>query len=195
VVESGQLKPKSRHLTLYLLSETVKHPVDAVANPGRLKKHPLKSNAGIRGDLFVGQSRGKTPKWYEFVDQYVRPPLDPKLNQSVSGVLILEVGGRAFAATFGQAGRYYLKPDSWEPDFGLKVTLNAVNADQLRSVDLRTIEELTLSTRRQVSRASPLETFGLDVSRDLLRAVTGEPKDPVLRHESREQIPSSCRHG
>ncbi len=175
-----QDKPKSRHLTIYLLSENLKKPLDALAKPGNLKKHPLKSSAGVKGDLFITKSQGKAPKWYEFVDDYVKTPLDETLNKSASGVLLLQVGGRGFAVTFGPAGRYCLKPDSWEPDFGLRATLNAVDADQLRSVDIRTIEELTLSTRRQVSRASSLDTFGLDVSRDLLRAVTGEPKDSAL---------------
>ena len=173
-------KPKSRHLIIYLLSENLKKPLDAVSNPISLRRHPLKSSAGIKGELFITQSTSRPPRWYKFVDQFVSPPLDSSLNRSVSGVLILNVGGRGFAVPFGPGGRYCLKPDSWEPDFGLRTTLNAVDPDQLRSVDIRTIEELTLNTRRQVSRASSLDTFGLDVSRDFLRAVTGEPKDSTL---------------
>ena len=39
-----------------------------------------------------------------------------------------------------------------------------------------------LHTRRDVSRDSSPAAFGLDVSRDLLRAVTGTPEDTQLAH-------------
>lgn len=55
--------------------------------------------------------------------------------------------------------------------------LNTVNPESVRSVDAKTIEELTLVTRRQASRASTFGTFGLDTNRDLLRGVTGKPRD------------------
>jgi uncharacterized protein (TIGR04141 family) len=47
-------------------------------------------------------------------------------------------------------------------------------------VDVHTVEELTLHTGRQTSRSSGLEAFGVDVVRDLLRAVRGEPRDQDL---------------
>src|SRR5262249_44996663 len=60
------------------------------------------------------------------------------------------------------------------------VTLNTVNPKSIRSVDLKTFQDLTLHTRRQSSRGSPFETFGLDISQDILRGVTGEPSDSQL---------------
>ena len=48
------------------------------------------------------------------------------------------------------------------------------------SVDLKTLQDLTIHTRRQSSRVSPLETFGLDITQDILRGVTGEPRDLTL---------------
>jgi uncharacterized protein (TIGR04141 family) len=67
-------------------------------------------------------------------------------------------------------------------DFGLKVVLNTVATDQLKSVDAKTIDETTLHTRRDVSRDSSFSAFGLDITRDLLRAVTGTPQDDTLAH-------------
>lgn len=75
-------------------------------------------------------------------------------------------------------GRNLLKPDCFELGFGLRAALNRVDPKRIRSLDLKNYEDLVVSTRRQTSRNSDLGTYGLDVARDLLRAVTGEPSDP-----------------
>src|SRR5207244_3420860 len=104
----------------------------------------------------------------------------PDLYAASSGaVLFVESSRRLFAVTFGQ-GRHLLEPETLESDFGLKVVLNTVAPDQLKSVDAKTIDETTMHTRRDVSRDSSFAAFGLDVSRDLLRAVTGTPQDDTL---------------
>lgn len=95
---------------------------------------------------------------------------------SASGVLIFEAAERFFAVTWGQ-GCHLLETDGFEQDFGLKVVLNTVAPDQLKSVDAKTIDETTVRTRRDVSRDSPFTAFELDPSRDLLRAVTGTPSN------------------
>ncbi len=95
--------------------------------------------------------------------------------------MLLEAKGRLFSVTFGQ-GRHLLDAEALEQDFGLRVVLNTVATNQLKSVDARTIEETTVHTRRDVSRDSVFSAFGLDISRDLLRAVTGTPRDESLAH-------------
>jgi uncharacterized protein (TIGR04141 family) len=47
----------------------------------------------------------------------------------------------------------------------------------MRSIDAKTIDERTLNIRRQSSRSSAVESFGLDVARDLVLAATGVPRD------------------
>jgi len=99
-----------------------------------------------------------------------------------AAVLFVEASGRYFAFVFGY-GKALLDPSAYERDFGLKVTLNAVKPELLRSVDAKTFESpLTLLTRRQTSRGSSLDAFGLDVSHDLLQAVAGEPRDASFAH-------------
>jgi uncharacterized protein (TIGR04141 family) len=98
---------------------------------------------------------------------------------SSGAVLLIEASERLFAVTFGQ-GRHLLNAEAFEYDFGLKVVLNTVAPDQLKSVDSKTIDETTMHTRRDVSRDSTFSAFGLDVTRDLLRAVTGTPRDKTL---------------
>jgi uncharacterized protein (TIGR04141 family) len=132
-----------------------------------------------RESLFVAATEPHPPWWEGFLDPHVAGQLDALFTASSSAVLLLETSGRLLAVTFGQ-GRHLLDADAVVQDFGLKVVLNSARADQLKSVDAKTIDETTLHTRRDVSRDSSFSAFGLDPTRDLLRAVTGTPPDESL---------------
>ncbi len=67
-----------------------------------------------------------------------------------------------------------LKPHCWVRDFGLRATLNKVDPTKLRSIDSKIYDEIVVSTRRQTSQSSKVDSFELDVGRALLRGVTGE---------------------
>ena len=86
---------------------------------------------------------------------------------------------RVLAVTFGY-GRWLVRDETIVQDFGLKVVLNSVNPAQIKSVDARTFDELTVHTRRGVSHNSPLTAFELDVTRNLLRGITGSSETPQL---------------
>lgn len=154
-------------------------PEAALKNPYFLDRYDLRDTLPFPGALYIRPPREKSAWWVEFLQRGVADPIGSLENVSNAAVLLIQVDSRTIAFTFGY-GRNLLRPESFERDFGLKVALNTVDADRLRSVDVRTFEELTVHTRRQTSRGSPLDTFGLDISRDLLRAVTGEPRDTTF---------------
>lgn len=129
--------------------------------------------------LFVKSTPPHAPPWARYLSDHVADDLDALRAASSSAVLLVEADERLFAVTLGH-GRYLLDPEAFEHDFGLKVVLNTVAPDRLKSVDAKTIDETTLHTRRDVSRDSSFSAFGLDLSRDLVRAVTGTPHDDAL---------------
>jgi uncharacterized protein (TIGR04141 family) len=92
---------------------------------------------------------------------------------------LVDVDGKTFAITFG-TGRHILKPESIEERFGLLVVLNSIKADAIKSIDKKTIDAISKQTREQASREVDAQSFGLDIERDLLRAVTGTPTDVAL---------------
>jgi uncharacterized protein (TIGR04141 family) len=94
-------------------------------------------------------------------------------------MLLVETAKRLLAVTFGY-GRWLVREETIVQDFGLKVVLNSVNQAQIKSVDARTFDELTVHTRRGVSHNSPLTAFELDVTRNLLRGITGSSGTPQL---------------
>jgi uncharacterized protein (TIGR04141 family) len=136
---------------------------------------------GVAGIVALRPQTSKTPWWAAYLRPHLEAgeALEALANRSTSAVLFVEVGGGRFAFAFG-FGRHLLDPDAYEHDFGLKVVLNTVAPDRLMSVDARTFDELTMHTRRDVSQGSGFGVFGLDVTRDLVRSVTGPPRDEEL---------------
>ena len=78
-----------------------------------------------------------------------------------------------------------LEPGVIDRRFGLRAALNAMYEDgegvldpiRVRHVDAKTVGRTTMRTSRQASGDVEFEQFGVDVERDLLKAVTGEPID------------------
>jgi uncharacterized protein (TIGR04141 family) len=170
-------QPRQNKLTWSLLKKGVTRN-DALRDVTALSAHIVPAYSTQAPSLFVTARLPHPPWWVEFLNKHVRDDLTGLVSAS-SAVLFVETSDRLFAVTFGQ-GRHLLHPEACESDFGLKVVLNTVAPDQLKSVDAKTIDETTMHTRRDVSRDSPFSAFGLDVSRDLLRAVTGTPQDEAL---------------
>ena len=96
------------------------------------------------------------------------------VNIGTSCLLFIPVVGRWFAISFGQ-GFSKLDPNSFELDFGLKVVLNVVDHEKLKSADIKTPDENTLARRTQTSRDSNQTAFSFDFERDLVRGIAGKP--------------------
>lgn len=173
---SGQ---KTQHLTYLLLKDEVVD-FDAALDPDAdVQNTPVRSEAGFQGRLSVERRSPRPPGWAGFVQTGVTEDLTSLANASTAAVLLLLAGGRMFALTFGY-GRHLLRPDVMVRDFGLKVVLNTVDPDRLRSVELRVIEDVVINRRTDVSKLSSPGSFGLDPGRDILRGVAGQPTDPRL---------------
>jgi uncharacterized protein (TIGR04141 family) len=169
---------RQEKLTWSLL-KTDKTREDVMAEDVDVSEHVVPGLTTKIPSLFVKATPPHPPSWLSYLAPHVQGGLTNLYAASSGAVLIVEAAGRAFAVTFGQ-GRHLLNTSAFESDFGLKVVLNTVMPDQLKSVDAKTVEENTLHTRREVSRNSSFSAFGLDVSRDLVRAVTGKPYDDSL---------------
>lgn len=158
--------------TIYLLKTGLASIHDAIDPEKPTTEHLLTGLDGTTGSLFLGQQKNHTPDWVDMVRPFLDTSLPGVVSASRSAVLIANHGGRSFAFVFGH-GKSLLKAASWERGFGLKVTLNRVDPDALRSIDSKTYEDLVVSTRKQTSKTSSLGSFELDVGRALVRGVAG----------------------
>lgn len=128
-------------------------------------------------NLFIKRSNVSVPRWAARLDRHADGDLTGLITASASAVLLLAVPypddrPRVMALTFGN-GRHLIEPEAIVHDFGLKIVLNTVAYDKIKSVDARTIDELTRHSRLDVSRDASFGAFGLDVTTDLVRSVTG----------------------
>jgi uncharacterized protein (TIGR04141 family) len=180
LVAARRRRRRLQKLTLSLLKEDYSRD-DVFRDVDELDAVSVPALDAEEDSLFLRSRSPHRPGWVAYLEGHVAGPLEGLFAASASAVLLFEAEDRLFAATFGQ-GRHLLDPEAFEKDFGLKVVLNTVAPDQLKSVDAKTIDDTTVHTRRDLSKDSAFSAFGLDPSRDLLRAVTGRPRDETLAH-------------
>ncbi len=168
---------KTQRLIIFLL-QPIAQVTDAIVKGKSATAVTLSEATGVTGTFFFLSKPPSRPAWVVYVKEIV-PTLPDLTSSSTSGVLIVHAQDRHFALTFGY-GRSLLDMSKIERQFGLKVALNRIDPLQLRSMDTKTFEDLVVTRTLQASKSTDLPTFGIDVSKDILRAVTGEPRDTSL---------------
>lgn len=140
--------------------------------------YELKSSLEVDGILYVKVPKTSQPTWAKFAKSLTNSSIDELQNNSSSAVLIIRAPKATMAVTFGY-GRHLLDMECFVTDFGIKTALNTLNHDTLRSVDVITLDEQGVQKKSQASRSSNVGVFGIDISKDLLRGVTGSSKAGV----------------
>lgn len=187
-----EVTERSRVLSIFLAN-------DGTADEDLLDdgQHPIATPiivGGVDGTLYTSSNPVSLPKWASFFAGAIDVQALDLQTASASAVLALRVKDRLFAVTFGY-GRHLLNPLVVESSFGLRVTLNAVAADKIRSIDKKAFEGISTHTREQASKDTSIGDFGLDVERDVLRAVVGTPTDPTLgtRLAGMDALTATCK--
>jgi uncharacterized protein (TIGR04141 family) len=128
------------------------------------------STIPLNASLFVGDNPPRPPWWRQYFD------IKQTLNQSLkSALLFVPVKDRYFVLSFGHAYSK-LNDNSYEYDFGLRVTLNSIEPDKLNSIDI--VEPDNGRRRRtQIPNASNITLFDIDKDSSILRNITGHVKD------------------
>lgn len=168
---------KSRAFSIFLLKEGY----DA-ANALR-KDHPLEDDVKSKNlpkgaALYVLDSEPRAPWWRQFFG------IDKNLTQVTKGALVfLPVGDRCFALSFGHVS-HNLIDYCYEYDFGLRVTLNSLDPQKLKSTD--TLDPGAAKRQRtQLPIESELTVFDFDRDSTILRSLTGKVRDEhkdLFRH-------------
>lgn len=130
------------------------------------------------GVIYVKNSAEKRPPWAQLLDSLVGAEVAQLSNKSSSAVVFIRTENQVLAFTFGY-GRFLLNLGMFQHDFGLKTALNTLDHQSLRSVDLHTLEDQPIQKKSQSARGSEATVFGIDIFRDVLRAVTGSPRQGI----------------
>ncbi|KMY01930.1 sporadically distributed protein, TIGR04141 family [Pseudomonas syringae KCTC 12500] len=114
-----------------------------------------------------------TPPWTELFTS--RPEVsveDFGNSSSVGAALVVIAFQNKFILTFG-TGFHLLKDEAIERDFGLRVTLNSVDPEKLRSLDKSSYDHNPLNSRTQSTREVDIFDLHIDSDIEMLYAVTG----------------------
>jgi len=167
-------KTRKVDLTIYLAKDNYDS-ADQVLKPNELcSKFTVNAVDEELGTLFIRRSKSNAPRWAILFSDIV-PTEQIGRNQSTGALLVVKEQGHLFLLTFGQ-GRHLFKIGCIETNFGLRAALNILEPESIRSLDKSSLEAQPKQAREQSGEAVGLQFFGIDIERDLLRAITGAPK-------------------
>lgn len=157
---------KTRNLTVYLLKEGFDHS-NTLIDDHDLELIENASNIPNESVLYVLDKQANPAWWKNFFG------IPKPLLQALKGALLFyPYGDRTFAFSFGHVSQK-MKSNAYEYDFGITVTLNAVDPDKLKSTD--TVEPgETRRQRTQLPLDSSLSAFKFDGRTTMLKGVTGK---------------------
>ena len=169
-------KETKLRINLYLLKEDVKESLQA------LKKLPtgeelININNGIV-ELYYKNSPEKAPNWASKIKPFCKEGKFSVSSSTCGAILLIKPKkiDRYFALCFGY-GSSLLEPASIEEGFGLKVALNVLNHEKIKSIDLKNLDTVIKNIRMDNSKETDFGSFGANIERDVLNAVVGVRKN------------------
>jgi uncharacterized protein (TIGR04141 family) len=166
------------NLTIFLIKDYIENLKDCPKSSDLLCSSKLKPQFGLDGEIYYCDSNKKPPRWKPYLEELSNETINIAENASNKAIVLLHVQDRIMAIVFGY-GRSFLKEECIERNFGLKVALNTINPNKMRSINAATIEDMVVTTQRQASYSTTQDEFGLNVTNDIMKGLTGEPYDPV----------------
>ncbi|POD76977.1 sporadically distributed protein, TIGR04141 family [Pseudomonas syringae group genomosp. 3] len=114
-----------------------------------------------------------SPPWTKLFTSRPEVSVDDFGNSSsVGAALVITAFQQKFILTFG-TGFHLLNDDTIERDFGLRVTLNSVDPEKLRSLDKSSYDHNPLNSRTQSTKEVDIFDLHIDSNIEMLYAVTG----------------------
>lgn len=144
----------------------------------QINSYDLDDKYELEGKFYTKITNEKKPNWYEFTNNITGKSIDELINRSSSAVLFIKSQDVIIAFTFGH-GHFLINTKYFVQDFGIITALNTLKRDSLRSIDLHTLDDQAIQKRSQASRESAVSAFGVDISKDILHAVTGAAKNDI----------------
>lgn len=163
---------KTRPFSIFLLKQGY-DASNSLKNNNALSKAITAKKLPKDSALFVLDTRPRDPWWKGYFD------IDQPLLQASKGALVfIPVQDRCFALSFGHVF-HNLLDNCYEYDFGLRVTLNSLDPNKLKSADI--IEPgASRRKRTQVPAATDLTFLDFDSNAEVIRSLTGAVKEEFI---------------
>lgn len=160
---------KSRPFSIYLLKPNF-DATNALADGHDLQQAVGATSLPAGSTLFILDAQARRPWWKAYFG------VQEDLWQQFKGALLfLPSGDRCFALSFGQV-HHHLKDEAYEYDFGLRVTLNSLDPNELKSADM--VEPGPARRKRtQVPVSTELTYLDFDGNSEIIKSLTGKVKE------------------
>ncbi|KEO71662.1 DUF6119 family protein [Anditalea andensis] len=150
-----------------------------LSDSAEVKSYNLDEKLNFEAKIWVKTPELKRPIWAKFLDELTEEFIDELKSMSSSAAIFVKVPEKGIIIFLFGYGRHLINQAYIQRDFGIKTALNCLDHKTLRSIDSLTLDDQAVQKRTQASRDSNINTFGIDVSKDILRSVTGLPKKGV----------------
>jgi uncharacterized protein (TIGR04141 family) len=147
----------------------------------------ISTTGEVRCRLLIFRDAPEQPEWVSYVEALASQRLGIPARESVGAILLLQPHARRrviYAATWG-SGRFFLRSERLQPDWGLRCALNLISglkADdpswdpaRVRALRSKRVSQNTLIAEIQSSRKTTIDSFPFSADVDQLRRVTGTP--------------------
>ena len=187
-------KTKSFSATFRLLKEH-KGIADAFSLENKLERIRVTTANNILADVqvYAGQVYESDPSWLGLISEITAKPLKLK-NKGTAVVIFIPINERWFVVSFGMA-QICLNRNAFECDFGLKVCLNKIPRDKIRTLDTASPDSTTIQKRIQASAECDFSLFSMDIEKDILRLLSGKPADKKFASSmtGRDTLQMTCK--
>jgi uncharacterized protein (TIGR04141 family) len=154
--------------TIYLIKDDVTNP------DGIFKRNAMGLTVNIQGNYFLysKSSNPTPPRWSNFIRSNFNDVNEHFFNSSSYAIIVIRTVNRFFAIPLGM-GMHEIDQSKIEYNFGIKVAINTVEPTELKQIDLTTPEINSQKTKKQASKKSTPEDFGVNKSKDILKGLVG----------------------
>lgn len=135
-----------------------------------------------KAELYVDNFQNSNVDWASYLGIQA-------FTQGARAVLFVPVKARWFALCFS-GGHHMLDLEQCEDDFGLRVALNCLDPDEIKSSDVFMPSDHSKQKRTQTTRETNLEGHDFDGYTNILKNITGKAK-PQYQHISKNVTASS----
>lgn len=171
---SEKKRKRKEKLSIYLVRDPNKIESEIINTENAMQPIDIELPDIESARLYIKKHPPKNiPPWTRlFTDNTSVDKLAFGTSSSVGAVFIVKLLGNIFILSFG-TGFHLLKDDAIERDFGLKVTLNSVDPDKLRSLDKASYDHNPLNSRTQSTIDVDIFNLHIDSETEMLYAITG----------------------
>lgn len=162
---------RSRSFSIYLLKH--EFTPDNILKEGHGLRSVEADNLPDNAQMYVAQSPTRPPWWKDYWG------VQRNLSQGLTGAIVfLNFENRWVALTFGHTF-HFLKDEGYEYDFGLRTTLNSLDPEKIKSMDILQ-PETAKRQRIQTPTASNLNYFDIRHDESIIKKLTGAVKQEYL---------------